>query len=261
MDVNGFFSLACAVTAVINPGIYAHFVEERYINGMIAQDIMAIFALIILLIISLKINEKSYIKQVVGLGLLGFLFYAYGVYVIEQIYNYLYFGYMAIFSLSFFGIIYSLFRINWAVTDSAKIPAGIRRLSAVFTLLIPAVFVLLWAIIQANLIMSGEQIQNTYGVLIMDLCLIMPLFIIAAILSLREKAIGFVLTPALFVLGFTLLFPVGFSELIPGLFQKSNAPLNLSSFLLYDGLSVLFLIIGIVHMRKVQFNADEDGKI
>lgn len=168
---------------------------------------------------------------------------------------------MAIFSLSFFGIIYSLLRINWAVIDSARIPAGIRRLSAVFTLLIPAVFVPLWAIIQANLVISGEQIQNTYGVLIIDLCLIMPLFIITAILSLQGKPIGFVLTPVLFVLGFTLLFPVGFSELIPLLFQKPNAQLNLSSFLLYDGLSVLFLIIGIVHMRKVQFIADEGDKI
>lgn len=84
MDVNGLFSLVCAVTAVINPGIYADFVEERYINGTIAQDIMAIFASIILLIISHKINDKSYIKQVVGLGLLGFFFYAYGVYVLNK---------------------------------------------------------------------------------------------------------------------------------------------------------------------------------
>lgn len=179
----GLIALLCAVIAVINPGIYSGFIGEKYLNGSIAQDVMSIVAASVLVIISPKIAEKSYFAQVAGLGLLGFLFYASGIYVIEQIYNNIYFGYMAVFSLSFFGIIYSLLRIDRSVVSTVAIPAGSRRLSAVFAILIPAVFVPLWTIIQVNLIASGEQIQNTHGVLIVDLCLIMPLFIVAAILK------------------------------------------------------------------------------
>lgn len=248
-------SLLCAIVAIIRPGVYAGFVEEKYMNGTIAQDVMAILASVALMALIPRMKGGSYFEQTAGLGLMGFLFYAYGVYVIEQIYNVLYFGYMAVFSLSFFGIVYALFRIDAPNVDSASIPLGFKRLSCVFTLVIPAVFVPLWTMMQAQLISTGEQLQNTYGVLIMDLCLIMPLFIIAAIQSLRGMKAAIVLTPALFVLGFALLFPVGFSELIPRLFLSGTGPVNLPSFLLYGGLAALFLIIGIVHMKKVRFDA------
>jgi hypothetical protein len=35
--LTGFFSRVCAVTAVVSPGIYSHFVEERYINDRLLR--------------------------------------------------------------------------------------------------------------------------------------------------------------------------------------------------------------------------------
>lgn len=250
--ISGIIAILCSVTAVIKPGIYDGFVEAKYLYATIGQDVMALIASFALVLIAWKVRDTRYTAQVVGLGLSGFLFYAYGVYVIEQVYNFLYFGYMAIFSLSFFGIIYSLFRIDPRIAGSASMSRGFRKVSAIASLLIPAVFVPLWTVMQANLIITGSRIENTYGVFIMDLCIIMPLFVIAAVLSLKGNPLGIALTPCLFVLGCALLFPVGLAGLLPWLLDGES--LDIASILLYDGLSVMFLVLGIVHMRKVRFN-------
>jgi hypothetical protein len=253
-------TLIAALAGIMSPSIYDEWVAEQYIYGTIAQDVVAFILGIILLFISIRMEKDDWKLQAVGLGILSFLFYAYGVYVIELIYNWFYFCYMAIFSTSFFGILYSLYRIDMDTISRVVVKPSIRKLSIGFTILIPAIFIPLWTIMQAGLISSGEKIENTYGIFIMDLCFIMPLFVGTAILCWKKKAFGLVMAPSLFVLGFTLLFPVGLSSIVKWIININTEKLDIGSFIFYDGLALLFLIIGIVYLRSTQFSFPKVNK-
>jgi len=56
------------------------------------------------------------------------------------------------------------------------------------------------------LMATGEQIDSLYSILILDLCFIMPGFLILSFLAYRDHRTGLLLLPALHVLGFTLIF-------------------------------------------------------
>lgn len=244
-------SLAAAIIGIIRPQIYNGLVAPKYLAGTISQDLIALIAAVLLLVIAIVVKEKSVILQLIGLGILGFLFYAYGIYVIEQIYNLLYLVYMAIFSLSLYSIIYSLVNLKKDVLNAARIPKGIRTVSIGFSFLIPLVFIPLWISMLISLITTGQHIENTYGVFIMDLCFIMPAFIILAVMHIKKRGLGVLLTPSLFVLGFALLFPVGMAEPVKMIYTLDTA-FDIGSFLMYCIISLVFLTLSIIYMKSLR---------
>jgi len=143
-----------ALTGVVRPGIYDHLVAKTIMPGVFAQDLMTLAGSAVILILLFRRREADSMQYIMILGFMGYLFYAYGIYVIERVYTILYFLYMAIFGLSF------------------------------------------------------------YSIYILDLCFIMPAFIIVAVMTLKKRGLGFLLTPALYIMGFTLLFPLAQGEFI-----------------------------------------------
>lgn len=87
-------SLVAAFMGVFNQNIYSKVVSLDVLPGTISQDIITIIIGLVLLILSLKINEKDIKKQIVAISFLAYLFYGYGIYVIDQLYNSLYLLYM-----------------------------------------------------------------------------------------------------------------------------------------------------------------------
>lgn len=243
-------TIAAAIIGIIRPQIYNGLVAPKYLAGTISQDFIAFIAAVFLLVAAIVLKEKSIILQTIGLGILGFLFYAYGIYVIEQIYNLLYIVYMAIFSLSIYTIIYSLVNLKKDVLSIAKIPKGIRTASIGFSFLIPLVFIPLWISMLIPLITTGQRIENTYGVFIMDLCFIMPAFIILAVMQIKKSGLGVLLTPSLFVLSFTLLFPVGMSEPVKMIYNLDTT-FDMGSFLMYCIISLVFLVLSIIYIKNL----------
>ncbi|MGM0366100.1 MAG: hypothetical protein ACQEP5_06135 [Actinomycetota bacterium] len=129
-------------------------------------------------------------KQIIILGLSGYLFYAYGIYIIERIYNLFYFSYMAVFALSFFAVVYGAADIRGDVKQKVSLPKPVRSVSIVFLLLQPVVFYPLWASQLLPLMVSGQKIEFLYSVYILDFCFIMPAFIIVAIRSVKSEGLG-----------------------------------------------------------------------
>uniref|UniRef100_UPI001C0F289A hypothetical protein n=1 Tax=Arthrobacter globiformis TaxID=1665 RepID=UPI001C0F289A len=186
--------------------------------------------------------------QIVALGLLGYLFYAYRIYVIERAYNGLYLVYMAIFALSFWSLVYAGASLR---NDSSRpsLPRRLRLASATGALLQPLIFYPLWIAMLLPLMTSGEQIDSLYSVFILDLCFIMPAFLILAVLTYKAQAMGLILLPALYILGFTLIFSLAVGEAVKPLF---NAALNPASFWPSLLLSLFFLVLGSLHLRRLQ---------
>ena len=121
------------------------------------------------------------------LGILGYLFYAYGIYVIERVYNVLYYFYLAIFGLSFWSIVYGIASIRQEILQKVELSRLIRNISAGFSLFVALVFNALWIIQLLPLIKTGEKIEFLYSINILDLCFIMSTFMISVSWLSRKR--------------------------------------------------------------------------
>ena len=133
----------------------------------------------------------------------------------------------------------------------ARLPKGIRVLSASGALLQPLIFYPLWIAMLLPLMRNGNQIDSLYSVFILDLCFIMPAFLILAVLTLRGRWPGLVFMPSLYLLGFTLILSLALGELFKPLF---NVPVSASSLWSSVLLSALFLLVGGLHLWKLDLN-------
>jgi hypothetical protein len=249
---NATLSLIAAFSGVLRPSIYSAVVSAEILPGVISQDLLTVLAAVILLFFTLRGDQENSKKQIAILGLLGYLFYAYGIYAIEQVYNVLYFLYLAIFGLSFYSLIYAVASIRREILEEVQVRGPIRKTSVGFSLFIAILFSVLWIAMLVPLIQTGQRIEYTYSIYILDLSFIMPAFAILAVMTARNRGLGLLLTPALYILGATLLFPVGLGEIIKPFF---NLPIDLSGVPLYFGISVLFFVLVVIYLRNLKIPA------
>jgi hypothetical protein len=132
--------LAAALVGVFKPSIYEKVVSNDILPAVFGQDLMTIVASIIILLLAIRIRREDSKKQIVILGILGYLFYAYGIYVIERLYSVLYYLYMAIFGLSFWSMAYGVAKIHPEILQKVQVPGLMRNVSVGFSLLVALVF-------------------------------------------------------------------------------------------------------------------------
>lgn len=229
--------------------IYNEVVGANLISGAFGQDLMSLAAGIILFLLALFSKQGSTKKHIVALGLLGYFFYAYGIYVIERAYNAYYLLYMAIFALSFWAMVYGSFNISKELLQKAGLSNRVRVFSLIVAIFQPVVFYPLWISALLPLMRTHNRIESLYSIYILDLCFIMPAFLILAYYLLKEKVIGYLLSPAMFILGFTLIFSLSLSELVKPIFGGTTDIGSLVSSLV---LSILFLSASVLHLGKLK---------
>lgn len=246
--VAGLLAVAAAVIGVWRPEIYDHVVARDLIPGAFSQDLLSVTAGLGLLYLSYAATPDRTKHQIVALGLLGYLFYGYGIYVIERTYNGLYLIYMAVFAVSFWGMVVAGATMA-RNSPSASLPKALRLASASCAILQPLIFYPLWIGMLLTLMRAGEQIDSLYSIFILDLCFIMPGFLILSFLTYRNHRAGLLLLPALYVLGFTLIFSLAVGELVKPLFGASP---SLAALLPALALSGVFLVVGILHLARLR---------
>jgi len=248
--VAAVLSLAAAGLGVANPSLYKGVISESVEPGVFTQDIVAIVASIVLLLLVLTSRELQLRKRVVAHGLLGFFFYAYGIYAVERVYNWLYPIYLAIFGLSLFALIYGLATIPRKAADTIEVRSPIRQLGAGYAILIAVMFSILWLSQLMPLLRTGDRIEFTYSIYILDLSFVMPAFFLAGIMALRRHPLGLMGVPALFVLGVGILSPLALAELLkPVRYSLSS---DMGGFWLYLVLSVVFLVFATVYLTGLK---------
>lgn len=246
-------SLFVATVGVIQQNIYDGLVISKYMAGTITQDIMTIIISIIALVIIFIMKEKNIKMQIIIIGIMSYIFYAYGIYVIEQLYNMYYLIYMAIFGLSIYSIIYTLVSIKKEVLKKVALPNIVRYIAVVFALLIAIIFNIIWTLNLLPLLQTGDKIEQIYSIYILDLCIIMPAYIILAIKCAKKEGFGLLLIPALFILGFSMLLPVGLGELLQPYY---NYEINFDGLMFFLSLSIIFLIISILYLFKLKIKEE-----
>ncbi len=253
--LTGLLSLIASLTGVVNADIYSRVVTAKIMPGVLSQDLMTIVLAVLLFIISVRVKEDNLKKQIIVLGIIGYLFYGYGIYVIERLYTKLYFVYMAIFGLSFYSLIYGVGGISPEIRSKIQLPAFVRRVSVAFLLLIPGIFYPLWVSQLLPLIRAGQKIEFIYSVYILDLCFIMPAFIVIAVKVAKNNGLGLLLAPALFVVGFTLLFPLVVGEFLKPLVYSQ--PMDVAGMSLFLTLSILFFIMTVFHLKTLKISGEK----
>jgi hypothetical protein len=246
----GALSLAAALVGVINPAIYEGVVSPEIMPGVFTQDILVIVAAVLLLILTAFGGSSAVRTQIVILGILGFLLYAYGIYAVEQLYNLIYPVYLAIVALSFYAVVFTLPIIAGSAQHTLSLPRWLRYPVSILGIFISVMFNIIWFAQLIPLLRSGNRIEYTFSIYIIDLCFIMPAFVICAVMAMRKKTLGEIGLPGLFIVGAGILIPLALAEALkPLLF---NAPRDPGGFWLYLILSGLFLLLTVLYLGKLK---------
>lgn len=248
-------ALAASAVGVASPGIYDSVVSDDIAPGVLSQDLITVALSTFVLLLVFRMRDGDTMKQIAVVGILGYFFYGYGIYVIEQIYTVLYFVYLAIFSLSAYLIVLFLASIRRETLNRVTIGNSVRFASVAFLIIIAVMFVALWTSQLVPLMEGGEKKEFTFSIYILDLCFIMPACVIAAVMSMKRQGLGILMTPALFVIGSTVLASPALGEALkPLLFDMSAEVEQMGLFLI---LSVTFLALAMLNFFKIRIQIPE----
>jgi hypothetical protein len=248
--ISTMFTFLAALGGVLFKGIYTDLFPEDFLLGAFPQDVLTIFVCIFLFILIVRTKENDVKLQVVIIGLLGSFFYLYEIFTIERIYNWFYLLYAAAFASSFWSIIYSVAGFKAENFTNLRLNNWMLKTTAIASILIAVIFTFLWTIALIPLMRDHNRIEYLYSIYILDLCFVMPAFVIIAIMSLRRMPLGILMAPAIMILGFFVIFPLGLNEL-----AKSLAGMKIS----YGPMAISFLFaffmlaVGALHLKMIHF--------
>ena len=192
---------------------YIGLVPPSFEPGAFPQDVLTLLVCIAMFALIARTKERDVRRQVILIGLLGSLFYLYGIFTIERVYNAFYLLYAAVFGASFWSLAYTLGKYRPESVSSLQLGSGMLRLTAISSLFIAVIFTLLWVSALLPLMRARDRIDFMYSIYILDLCFIMPAFVITAVMALRRIPLGILMGPAIMILGFFVIFPLGLNEL------------------------------------------------
>lgn len=248
--ITGMLALVVAAAGLMNPKMYDPVVRAQIMPGVFTQDLLVVVAAILMIVLAVQMRPNDYRKAVVIFGILGFFFYAYGIYAIEQVYTALYLLYLAILALSFYALVYGLSSLNRSAIESLELSPAVRYGAAAYAVFIAVMFNFIWIARLIPLLRAGNRIEYTFSVFIIDLVFIMPAFVIAAVMAVRRQALGVVGLPALFVLGAGILSPLALAEVLKP--SRYGMPTDPAEFWLYGTLSLVFLTLAILYLMALK---------
>jgi len=242
-------ALFAALAGILWRDIYAGVFAAEFLPGAFAQDLLTVAVCIFLFVLIATSREGDVRKQVVIIGLVGSLFYLYGILTMERVYNWCYLLYAAVFASSFWSIVYSLSGFRSGMFSSLTVPRLVLKTSAVSSIIISLAFTVLWSMALVPLMRDHVRIEYLYSIYILDLCFVMPAFFMAALMSLRRIPFGILMTPAILILGFFVIFPLGLNELAK---PSAGMAVNYVSMAFSFAFAAYMLALAIVQLRSLR---------
>jgi hypothetical protein len=250
--VVGVLSVVTAGWGLLDPGIYLGLIAPATRPGAFSQDFIAVVAGLVLCGLALRYTRVGPRAELVALGLLGYLFYSYGIYAIERVYNLLYLNYLAIFGLAAWLLVLGAIDIVRRTAHRATLPQPFRRISAGGALLQPLIFYPLWIGMLIPLMVDHDQIDSLFSIFIIDLVFIMPAFLLVGVGLFFDRSWAIVLAPVMFVLGAVLIFSLALGELVKPAF---GAPITMAGLAPPILLTVLFVGLAVLHLKRLSFES------
>ena len=203
----------CIVLAITGcgafwPAIYSYGPEKPVsAAGGVASDIVDLCVVLPAIVLSTIFARRGSLRAaLIWTGTLAFLFYNFLIYAFDVRFNPMFLAYCAVLGLSFYGWITALRYLSPAEAAKTFSPAAPRiAIIAVFLFIAVSaawreVTDIMAAIRRGQTPPSiAETGQFTDPIQVLDLCFLLPALVIAAVLLLRRKEMGFVLAPVLSV--------------------------------------------------------------
>jgi hypothetical protein len=251
--IAGVLSLVTAAWGILDSDLYRGLIAPATLPGALSQDIISLLAGLALcrLAVRRQIGPKS---MLVGLGLLGYLFYGYGIYVIERVYNVLYLNYLALFGLAAWLLVLGAIGLVRQTGHRSSIRRRFARIAGTGALLQPLVFYPLWIGMLIPLMLHRNQIDSLYSIFILDLVFIMPAFLLLAVGLFRDRGWAVVLAPVIFVLGAVLMFSLALGELMKPAFGSS---ITLAGLMPPSLLTALFVVLVVAYLRRLRVHDND----
>ncbi|MET3721465.1 MULTISPECIES: hypothetical protein [unclassified Arthrobacter] len=159
----GVLALVAAATGSSDPGAYWGIVAPTLIPGAYSQDLISAAAAAALIFLAVWAGPGRPKGHVLALGLPGYHFYAYGIYVIDWAYNGLYLVYTGIFTLAFWALAGALASLRRDLPAALR-PKALLIISASGALLQPLMFYPPWIAMLLPLMSTRNQIDSLYSV-------------------------------------------------------------------------------------------------
>lgn len=244
-------ALVSSVTGVLAPEIYSKVMPMALIPATMAQDILTVLVSIALLGMIARSKEMNVKMQVVIMGIVGSMGYLYAIYSIERMYTVLYLVYLAILGLTLYSLPFSIGSIE--NHEKWKVPKLLKTITVTFSLVIATLFTFLWVGALIPVMKTGQKIELYYSIYILDLVWIMPGMVITAMMSIKNKSLGLLLTPAMYILGIFVIFPLGLGEMVKPFYGLN---MDIKSMTMSFVLSGLFLLLATAQLWWLK----KDGK-
>lgn len=143
--------------------------------------------------------------RLLWLGALGYLVYAYGMYALGVRWNPLFLAYLSLFGLSVFTLTIGVVRTDAALLRERAQRAPVRSVAG-YLILIAVMVAALWlteevgALLRGSVPASVVQFEAPTNIVhVFDLGIVLPAFVIAAVMLLRGRPWGYVLAGMLLV--------------------------------------------------------------
>lgn len=235
-------------TGIVFPDIYKHMVLDEEMPFVFAQDLISLIAAILLLGITFLRKKENIKLNIIRIGIIGYLFYAYGQYVMGNLYNYSYFLYLSVFSLSVFYFINAFTGIEYERLEFS-IPKSLRIIIAIYCAAITFFFAPQWIIailhyIKINSHPGGGGFKMIYYVYILDLSFVLPVCAAASIFLFQKKILGLILGGILTIKGFTLMLSVALGFFCRPFFHQN---MDVGNAILFSIITLVFLILSILY--------------
>jgi hypothetical protein len=221
-----------------------------------AQDIVTLIIGVPLLIVSLILfNRDSLRGKLLLTGTLGYFLYTYVSYSFLAMYNKFFLIYVILMSLSFFAFILNITSNDIKNLNNHFKQNLPKKYIGIFIIIIGTGVGLMWIgrIVPSlnntlnNKVVVGLEHYTTLVIQALDLGFVVPVSMLAGILIIKSKALGFLLAPIIIIKGTTLLLAIVTMEI----------------FMIYAGINVsiielvlfpLFTIICIYNLYLVMKN-------
>ena len=199
-----------ATVGLVAPGVYRD--AATVVPQALGQDAVTLFFAVPLLAFATAAQRRGSLRgRLLWLGALGYMTYAYGTYALWARWNPLFLVYVALFGLALYAVALGLVRTDAAALRAALITTRAARPMARFFVITACLVSALWlgeeimALVRGELPPTLVQLETPTNVVhVFDLGIVMPAFVIAAVMLWRDRPWGWVLAGLLLVKAATI---------------------------------------------------------
>jgi hypothetical protein len=241
-------ALIASIAGIVFPGIYKSIVLDKEMPFVFAQDFISFIAVLLLLLLAFFGKKQNIKLDIIRIGIVGYLFYVYGQYVMGTVYNYYYFLYLSVFGLSIFYFINAFTGIEYEKLEFS-ISKSLRIIIAVYCAVMPVFFAPQWIIEILHYIQNYSRpgkngLTFNYYVYILDLCFVLPVCVVVTVFLFQKKILGILLGGILSIFGFVLMLWVALGFFCQPLFHRNMDFGNATQFSI---ISFVFLVLSIFY--------------